>query len=72
MQGPVLVTHHGRPRLVVLSAEEFARLADNAGGGSNPAGIAGDQVSTPLPVVIQRSTSSPSRGQTMRRFADQR
>ncbi len=45
MQGPVLVTHHGRPRLVVLSAEEFARLADNAGGGSNPAGIAGDQVS---------------------------
>ena len=44
MQGPVLVTHHGRPRLVVLSAEEFARLADDAGGGSNPATAAGEQV----------------------------
>ena len=44
MQGPVLVTHHGRPRLVVLSAEEFARLADDAGGGSNPAAAAGEQV----------------------------
>ena len=29
-------------------------------------------LSTPLPVVAQRSTSHPSRGQTMRRFADQR
>ena len=32
----------------------------------------GDQVSTPLPVVAQRSTSHARRGQTMRRFADQR
>ena len=47
MQGPVLVTHHGRPRLVVLSAEEFARLADDDAddaGGSNPAAVAGEQV----------------------------
>lgn len=35
MQGPVLVTHHGRPRLVVLSAEEFERLAE-AGGEPDP------------------------------------
>ena len=45
MQGPVLVTHHGRPRLVVLSAEEFARLADSAGGASAPGPIVGDQIS---------------------------
>jgi len=31
MQGPVLVTHHGRPRLVVLSAEEFVRISEGEG-----------------------------------------
>lgn len=33
MQGPILVTHHGRPRLVILSAEEFSSLTEGAPGG---------------------------------------
>ncbi|MGH6996951.1 MAG: type II toxin-antitoxin system prevent-host-death family antitoxin, partial [Phenylobacterium sp.] len=33
MQGPILVTHHGRPRLVILSAEEFSNLTEGAPDG---------------------------------------
>lgn len=29
MQHPILVTHHGRPRVVILSADEFRRLAED-------------------------------------------
>ena len=45
MQGPILVTHHGRPRLVVLSADEFMRLSEEgAEAESSPA--TGDEVGT--------------------------
>lgn len=40
MQGPVTVTHHGRPRVVILSAEEYERLA--AADTPSPASQAGD------------------------------
>jgi prevent-host-death family protein len=42
MQEPVLVTHHGRPRLVLLSAEEFVRLSENA--AEQPAEAAEDYI----------------------------
>lgn len=44
MQGPVLVTHHGRPRLVVLAAEEFERLCEG-GGVAPPTDGGGSRVS---------------------------
>jgi PAS domain S-box-containing protein len=47
MQGPILVTHHGRPRLVVLSAEEFHRLSEGE-VASRPATTAGDDVISDL------------------------
>ncbi|WP_312166497.1 type II toxin-antitoxin system prevent-host-death family antitoxin [Phenylobacterium sp.] len=37
MQEPVLVTHHGRPRLVLLSTEEFIKLSRTGGGPSSDA-----------------------------------
>lgn len=43
MQGPILVTHHGRPRLVILSAEEFSSLAEGAAGGGGPEPVAATQ-----------------------------
>lgn len=47
MQGPVTVTHHGRPRVVILSADEYERLAgaadrptaDRSGDGSSEAAL---------------------------------
>lgn len=36
MQGPILVTHHGRPRLVILSAEEFSSLTEGGADGRSP------------------------------------
>lgn len=45
MQGPVLVTHHGRPRLVVLSADEFVRLSESEGAGAPAAAVGGDSIS---------------------------
>ncbi|MBA4012369.1 MAG: hypothetical protein C0481_10930 [Phenylobacterium sp.] len=44
MQGPILVTHHGRPRLVVLAAEEFERLSEGLAAAA-PAAANGEVIS---------------------------
>ena len=35
LTGPVIITHHGRPRVVLLSAERFASWNDAPGTGTN-------------------------------------
>ncbi|CAN7294230.1 PAS domain-containing protein [Phenylobacterium sp. LjRoot164] len=42
LQGPVLVTHHGRPRVVLLASNEFERLRLGAGEGAPPVAASGD------------------------------
>lgn len=63
MREPVLITYHDRPRLVVMSMEEFERL----GGSAKPAAAETRASTTPLNRSQRDFLISYSRGQLSRR-----
>lgn len=65
MREPVLITYHDRPRLVVMSMEEFERL----GGSAKPAAAEARASTTPLNRSQRDFLISYSRGQLSRREA---
>ena len=65
MREPVLITYHDRPRLVVMSMEEFERL----GGSPKPAGPEGRSSTATLNRTQRDFLISYSRGQLSRREA---
>lgn len=65
MREPVLITYHDRPRLVVMSMEEFERM----GGSAKPAAAETRAPITPLNRSQRDFLISYSRGQLSRREA---
>jgi len=57
ISGPVIVTHHGRPRVVLISAEQFALWKD-VSSASDQSGHAALEFETSLSVVLDQIQES--------------
>jgi prevent-host-death family protein len=67
MKEPVLITYHDRPRLVVMSIEDFDRLRarHGAAGGSSRSGTASAPNRTKRDFLIAYSRGEVSRNEAM-------